>query len=145
MPFYIFLAALAGAMLPLQGSLNARLGRALGSAFWAAGVSAALTALLLGLAGLIVTRSLPRMDGLATLPAWAWLGGLCGFFIMAGITLAAPRLGAAGMVAFVVAGQVIFSIVIDRFGLFGMTAQPISLQRLTAAGLFLAGAVLITK
>ena len=143
MPFFIFVAALAGAMLPLQGAFNARLGRALGSAFWAAGVSAGLTALLLGIAGLALTRSLPRMDTLSDLPPWAWLGGVCGFFIMAGITLAAPRLGAAGMVAFVVAGQVIFSIVIDRFGLFGMAAQPISLQRMLAAAMFLGGAILI--
>jgi transporter family-2 protein len=143
MPFFIFVAALAGAMLPLQGSLNARLGRALGSSFWAAGVSAALTAILLGTAGFLITRSLPKTDDLSTLPPWAWLGGVCGFFIMAGITLAAPRLGAAGMVAFVVAGQVVFSMIIDRFGLFGMTAQPISYQRLLAAGLFLGGAVLI--
>lgn len=57
---------------------------------------------------------------------------------MAGITLAAPRVGAAGMVAFVVSGQVLFSIVIDRFGLFCMTTQPISLQSLLAAGLLLA-------
>lgn len=145
MPFYIFVAVLAGAMLPLQGSLNARLGRALGSAFWAAGVSAALTALLLVAAGVLVTRSLPKTEGLTALPLWAWLGGVCGFFIMAGITLAAPRLGAAGMVAFVVAGQVVFSMIIDRFGLFGMTPQPISPQLLIAAGLFLSGAVLITR
>jgi transporter family-2 protein len=145
MPFFIFIAVFAGAMLPLQGSINARLGRALGSAFWAAGVSAALTAILLAAAGLAITRSLPKVDGLSSLPSWAWLGGICGFFIMAGITLAAPRLGAAGMVAFVVAGQVIFSMVIDRFGLFGMTAQPISYQRLLAAGLFLSGAALIIR
>ena len=101
MSFFIFIAAFAGAMLPLQGSINARLGRALGSAFWAAGVSAALTGILLGVASLAITRSLPKVDGLSSLPSWAWLGGICGFFIMAGITLAAPRLGAAGMVAFV--------------------------------------------
>lgn len=143
MPFFILVASLAGAMLPLQGVFNARLGRALGSAFWAAGTSAALTALLLAIAGLVLTRSLPRVDALSDLPPWAWFGGFCGFFIMAGITLAAPRLGAAGMVAFVVAGQVIFSIVIDRFGLFGVTAQPVSIQRLLAAAMFMGGAILI--
>lgn len=143
MPLFILIALLAGAMLPMQAVFNARLGQTLGSAFWAAGFSAALSALLLCGAGFIVTRGLPRTDDLSSLPLWAWVGGFCGLVTLAGITLAAPRLGAATMVALVVAGQVIFSLLLDRFGLFGLSPQPLTSQRVLAAALLLGGAVLI--
>lgn len=142
MPFFILSALIAGAMLPLQGAFNARLGRGLGSAFWAAGISASLSAILLFAAGLYLSRGLPRLAELSSLPLWAWAGGVCGVITLAGVTLVTPRLGAAGMVALVVAGQVVFSLLIDRFGLFDMTQHPLSLQRILATALLLCGAIL---
>lgn len=143
MAFFILIALLAGAMLPLQAIFNARLGRSLGSVFWAAGFSAAMSAVLLCLTGFILTRALPRTGDLAALPGWAWAGGLCGLVTLAGVTLSATRLGAGGMVALVVSGQVIFSLILDRFGLFGLIPHPLTLQRVAAAFLLLSGAILI--
>jgi transporter family-2 protein len=59
------------------------------------------------------------------------------------MTAAAPRLGAATMIAAVICGQVIFSLILDRFGLFGLTVQPLSPRRVLAACLLLSGAFLI--
>lgn len=142
MPLFILAALSAGAMLPLQALFNARLGRSVGSAFYAAGFSAALSALLLVLAGFVAMGS-PRTGDLAALPLWAWAGGVCGLVTLAGITFAAPRLGAGGTVALVVTGQVIFSLLLDHFGLFGLAPQAVTLQRVLAAALLLSGAVLI--
>lgn len=130
-------------MLPAQGVFNARLGRALGSTFWAAGISATCSAVLLFAVGFCLTRGLPRTAELSALPLWAWAGGVCGVVTLAGVALVTPRLGAAGMVALVVAGQVIFSLLLDRLGLFDMTQHPLTLQRILAAGLLLGGAILI--
>ncbi|RVV97161.1 DMT family transporter [Mesobaculum littorinae] len=143
MPFLILSALLAGAMLPLQGAFNARLGRALGSAFWAAGVSAFLSAILLFAVGMYLTRGLPRPAGLSDLPLWAWAGGICGVITLAGIALVTPRLGAAGMVALVITGQVLFSLLLDRLGLFDLPQHPFTFQRFLAAGMLLGGAILI--
>jgi transporter family-2 protein len=143
MPLFILAALLAGAMLPLQALFNARLGQSIGSAFYAAGFSAALSALLLVVAGFFAMWGLPRTGGLSAIPLWAWAGGVCGLVTLAGITLAAPRLGAGGTVALVVTGQVIFSLVLDHFGLFGLAPQAVTLQRVLAAALLLSGAVLI--
>lgn len=142
MPWFILAALSAGAMLPLQALFNARLGRSVGSMFYAAGFSAALSALLLVLAGFLAMGS-PRTGDLSAVPAWAWAGGVCGLVTLAGITFAAPRLGAGSTVALVVTGQVIFSLVLDHFGLFGLAAQPVTLQRALAATLLLSGALLI--
>jgi len=73
------------------------------------------------------------------------LAGLCGVMTLAGVTVSLPRLGAAAMVALVIAGQVAFSLVIDRFGLFGVPPHPITVQRAIAAVLLLAGTVLLLQ
>jgi transporter family-2 protein len=143
MPIVILTALVAGAMLPLQAVINARLGRALGSSIWAASVSGAVTTIALVVLGFAVTRALPRTAGVAELPWWAWTGGLCGVLALAGMTATAPRLGAAAMIALVVTGQVVFSLLLDRFGLFGLVAHPLTPQRMLAAGLLLTGAILI--
>ena len=143
MPAAILTALLAGAMLPLQAVFNARLGRVLGSPIWATCVSGAVTTVTLLVLGLVVTRELPRTAGAVELPCWAWAGGLCGVVALAGMTATAPRLGAAMMIAMVVTGQVVFSLVLDRFGLFGLTASPLTPQRMLAACLLLTGAILI--
>jgi transporter family-2 protein len=139
----LFLALVAGAMLPLQAALNARLGRVLGSSIWAASVSGAVTTLTLVIIGASILRVPPRVADLAGLPWWAWTGGFCGVFALVGMAAAAPRLGAATMIAAVICGQVIFSLILDRFGLFGLTVQLLSPRRVLAVCLLLSGAFLI--
>ena len=143
MPGPVLLALIAGAMLPLQAAINARLGRVLGSPVWAAAVSGAVLTVALVLLGLFAIRTLPRTEGAATLPWWAWTGGLCGAFVLTATTAVAPRLGTAAMIAMVVTGQVVCSLLLDRFGLFGLAAYPLTPRRLLAAVLLIGGAALI--
>jgi len=143
MPTATLTALLVGAMLPLQAIFNARLGRVLGTPIWASCLSGAVTTITLLVFGLVVTRGLPRTAGAAELPWWAWTGGLSGVVALAGMAATVPRLGAATMIAMVVTGQVVFSLVLDRFGLFGLTASPLTPQRMLAACLLLTGAILI--
>lgn len=63
----LVLALVAGAMLPLQAALNARLGRVLGSSGWAASVSCAVTTLTLVIVG-VALRFTPPIAGNADLP-----------------------------------------------------------------------------
>jgi transporter family-2 protein len=48
------------------------------------------------------------------------------------------------MIALVMAGQVLGSLAIDSFGLFGLATQPMSPSRILAALLLIAGAGLMT-
>lgn len=140
---YTSLAVLAGAMLPLQAAINARLAKVIGSSVWAAAYSGAALAVLLTIVAGLFFRSMPRTEGLSSLPWWAWTGGVCGAVVLSATTATAPRLGAAAMVAFVMTGQVAGSLVLDHFGLFGLDVQIITLKRLAAAVLLIAGALLI--
>ncbi len=141
----ILIALAAGTMLPLQAVLNARLARPMDSSLWAAAISGAVTTVTLVIIGLAISRGLPRSEGSADLPPWAWAGGLWGAVALTAMTAAAPRLGAATMIAMVVTGQVLFSLIVDKYGLFGAAAYPLTARRVIAACLLLAGALLYVK
>ena len=141
MPAILF-ALLAGAMLPAQAAVNARLGRTLGSPVWAAAVSGAVLTIALVAIGIVAVRSMPRTVGLLTVPWWAWTGGLCGALVLAATAAVAPRLGTGTMIAMVVVGQVLCSIALDQFGALGVAEHPIDLRRSVAAALIVAGALL---
>jgi transporter family-2 protein len=54
-----------------------------------------------------------------------------------------PKLGASGFLALALAGQMITSIVLDHFGLFGLVERHLTLPRLFGAVLLMAGVALI--
>ena len=141
----LLLAVAAGVLLPLQAGINAQLRTALGSP-----VAAALISFLVGTAGLAVVTlalraPLPLRSAWEASPWWQWTGGLIGaVYVLASIVLA-PRLGAATLVAAVVAGQMLSSVLLDQYGLVGFPVHPISAVRLLGAGLVIVGVLLIQR
>lgn len=142
--FLIFLAAAAGVMLPLQAVVNARLGRAIGGPLWAAALSSVVVATVLACLALASGKPWPRLSQMIGLPWWVWIGGLCGAVVLSATTAVAPRIGAANMIALVMTGQVLAAMTLDRLGWFEMAIQPFSVQRMAAAALLIAGAVLMS-
>jgi transporter family-2 protein len=57
----------------------------------------------------------------------------------------APRLGAATLVAALVAGQMVASLALDHFGWVGFTVHPIDPWRLLGAALIVGGVVLVQR
>ena len=72
-----------------------------------------------------------------------YLGGLCGFVIIASLAFVFPKIGAAYAVALMVGGQCVAALTIDHFGLMGMPRDPLTIQRLIGVALVAAGAVVI--
>ncbi|KLU21827.1 hypothetical protein EOS_33860 [Caballeronia mineralivorans PML1(12)] len=140
--FLSLLGIFAGAMLPLQAAINARLATAVGSPIWAAAISGAVLTLALIAAALIGLRTGPRLVG-NELPWWAWTGGFCGAVVLSATTAIAPRLGASTMIALVMAGQILCSILLDQFGLLGLSVHETSPKRMAASILLMAGAALM--
>ena len=54
-------------------------------------------------------------------------------------------LGASGLTAVVITGQLAMSVVIDRFGLLGVARQQISAQRVIGLVLLVAGVALVVR
>jgi bacterial/archaeal transporter family-2 protein len=116
-------------------------GKGEGFIFLVAGFS--VGAVALGVAALVVQRSLP--DSVASAPWWAWTGGLLGaLFVLASIILT-PRLGAATTIGLILTGQVLASIVIDHFGLIRVPVHEASFPRIIGALLIVAGVVMVQR
>lgn len=144
---WIALALLGGAVLPVQGAINAQLDTELDAAIAVAAFSflVATAAMALALAGaLAVGAARPRVTPLVRVPWWGWLGGVCGAIYVTSVFLLIPRIGAAPVVALTVAGQQLASVLVDRYGLLRLPRRPISRRRLLGVCLLLAGVAFIT-
>lgn len=73
-----------------------------------------------------------------------FLGGLIGAIVVVASLVAVTEIGAAGLTAALVSGQLIGSVILDRFGAFGLKQIPVSAVRLAAAAALLAGTFLAT-
>lgn len=140
----IFLGAGAGALVGMQAPINSRLGKTVG------GVQAATFSFLVGTAALVAISFILR-GGLTSLgqvgkvPWWALVGGLLGAVYVFVALEAVKTLGASGLTAVVITGQLTMSVVIDRLGLLGVARAPISVHRVLGIVLLIAGVALVVR
>ena len=137
------LAAGAGVSFVVQQAVNATLRQALDSAAWAGFVSyLGGTLCMLALAAAL-RDPWPSAALVARSHWWAWSGGLFGAIYIAVSILLVPRLGAATVVALIVAGQMLGALVLDQYGWLGLAQQPADLKRIVGAVLLVIGVVLM--
>jgi bacterial/archaeal transporter family-2 protein len=115
-PVLIALALAAGAMLPLQALVNARLGAQLAAPVWAATLQNVLGALAMGLVVLAMREPAPPAAQFAAAPIWSWAGGILGATYVLIALLATPKLGATRTMVAVITGQLVASVLFDQFG-----------------------------
>jgi transporter family-2 protein len=143
---WIALALAAGAVLPIQGAINAQLRSDLDApvATGAFSFLVATAAMLVALAA-VPRRTVrrPTPAALRRLPWWGWLGGLCGATYVTAVFVLIPEIGAAPTIALTVAGQQIASVLVDRHGLLRLPRRPIPPARLLGVAVLLAGVALI--
>jgi transporter family-2 protein len=73
------------------------------------------------------------------------VGGLLGAVYVFVAIEAVRTLGASGLAAVVITGQLVISVVIDRFGLLGVAKQHISAGRILGLVLLAAGVALVVR
>ncbi|GAA4187943.1 DMT family transporter [Microbispora amethystogenes] len=144
---WVLLGVVAGAVLPVQGAVNAILRGEIHQPLATAMISfvvATVTIAVVLVALLALGRTpRPRLGGLRTMPWWGWLGGGCAaVYVTATFTLI-PAIGAAATVALTVTGQQLASAVIDHHGLLRLPRRPLTAPRLTGLALLIAGSVLV--
>lgn len=142
---YFVLALVAGMALTIQVGINSTLRRGLGNPGMAAFVSFVVGAVGLALYLLVLRTSLPTRAAIASVPSWAWFGGLLGAFYVATTVIVGPRLGSATLLALVVLGQLLAALVIDHFGWIGFPQHPLSALRILGAILLFGGVLLIVR
>ena len=145
MIFFLVLALAAGVLLPVQAGLNAQLRSALGSPIAAAFISFLVGTAALAAVALVFRISFPFSRAWAVTHPVQWSGGIIGALYVFAAVVLAPKLGAGTLVAAVVAGQMITSLLLDHYGLIGFPVHSLSPVRLIGAALIIAGVVLIQR
>ena len=140
---YVLFAFAAGAALPVQFGINAQLSSWLDSPVRAAFVSFLTGAIILAVAAALLFKPLPSGNRLGHAPWWVWIGGAFGAFYVVASIVAAPRLGAATVVAVIVAGQSLASVVVDHYGWVGFEPRHVSAGRLVGMALVGSGVALV--
>lgn len=140
----VLLAVAAGAFVGLQAPVNARLGKGIGS------LQAATVSFMIGTLALIVVASLSSggLSGIANVgrvPWWALIGGFLGAFFVVVALITVRTLGLSALTAIVVTGQLTIAVVVDRFGLLGLSKQQIGAPRIVGLVLLLVGVVLVVR
>ncbi|HEX7293432.1 MAG TPA: DMT family transporter [Solirubrobacterales bacterium] len=139
----VMLTAVAGGLIALQAPINAGLGRATGS------LPAALVSFVVGtiaLTAIVVISG--KAGGLSSTFDVSWyylLGGLLGAVYVANALIAVSAIGAGGVAAATITGQLTASVAIDRFGWFGLDEVPLTPERLLGVALLLVGTILVVR
>ena len=140
----VLLGVGAGCLVGMQAPINSRLGKSVGS------VEAATFSFLVGTAALVLILLVARggIGGLVRVgraPWWALVGGLLGAVYVSVALVAVRTLGASGLTAVVIGGQLAISVAIDRFGLLGVAKQSVGAQRILGVALLAVGVLLVVR
>jgi len=136
---YLIWALLAGAFIPLIGILNGRVGRALGEPFYASVMLFGVAIILALVVSVIFGKAAPSVQDLQTLRPMDYTAGFIVAFYVISATVLAGKIGVANFIVMAVSGQIMFSLMIDHFGLFGAPVKPINMTQLVGAVLLLIG------
>ncbi len=140
----VLLTAFTGGLVALQAPINSGLGKAVGT-WQAAFVSFAIGTLALAIIASLASGGLGEVAGVRDVSLVYLAGGLLGAAYVTTILVTVRTLGAGGVVAATIAGQLAVSVVVDHFGLLGVTKQPITLARVVGVVLLGLGTYLVVR
>lgn len=133
----------ASALVAAQAPINSQLGRAVGT-FEASFVSFAIGTVALAVV-VAVTGGFADLRHVGDVRWYYLTGGLLGVVYVSTLLVAVRTLGASGILAGTLVGQLAASVVIDRFGLLGVQEATITATRVSGIALVAVGALLVTR
>jgi transporter family-2 protein len=125
--------------------MTAQLRKVLQSANTAALISFVVGTLALITLVLLLRTPVPDRGTLASVPVWAWFGGLLGAFYVASSTVVAANLGATTLLGLALLGQLSTALVIDHYGWLGLPENPVTLARIGGVALVALGVWLVSR
>ncbi len=142
---YLIVAVCAGMALPFQAGINASLAKQLGSAPQSAWVSFLGGLLMMSFFCWVKGAGVPSLRVLQQAPPHLLTGGFLGGTMVITVILLAPKIGAVAVVACLVVGQLLVSVIIDHYGWVGFHVRPISAMRLLGVAMLIAGVFIIQR
>jgi transporter family-2 protein len=139
----VLIMAAVGGFIALQAPINAGLGKATGS-FAAALVSFAVGTLILA-AIVVASGKAGGVPEAANVQWYYLLGGILGAAYVFSALVLVDEIGAGGVAAATVTGQLVTSVLLDRLGVLGLEQTSLSWDRLLGVGLLLVGTYLVVR
>ena len=143
MILYGLIAAFVGATFAAQPVINGEIARQTGSPFWATMVSISVSLLCLTALALAGVGGRVPTDKLLGLPPWVLIGGAIGVGVVMSAVWLTPIIGVTAFFTWLIAGQLIASLVMDHFGIMGLPVNEISTWRIVGVVMTLSGAILV--
>ena len=140
----LLLTVVAGGLIALQAPINSMLGKSVGT-FAAASVSFMVGTIALVLITVLLGGGFGDVGEARHLPWYYLLGGVLGAVYVTTALVAVRSLGAGGVTAATISGQLTLSLVIDQLGILGVDKQPITWERVLGVLLLALGTVLIVR
>jgi transporter family-2 protein len=135
----------AGGVVAAQAPANNVLSERLGT-FGAASVNFLVGTICVLIVTFAFAGGLDGDEGARTPPWYYWvLGGLGGVAIVVTTLVAVRELGAGGVTAAVIAGQLTLSVVLDRLGVLGLEERAVTWDKVLGIALLAAGTVLVVR
>ncbi|WP_428374895.1 DMT family transporter [Lichenicoccus sp.] len=137
------LILIAGALQAFGPPMNGALRKSLENPWLASTVSFLPIVAFLMVLFFCLPHPLPSARGLASMPWWAPLGGLMGAFAVIMGLLFVDKIGAGPFAGLTITANILMSLAVDQFGLFGIEQHSLSIWRILGGALMTAGIVLI--
>lgn len=135
------LAAFAGAIMALQGSLNAGLSKQVG--LWEMTFLVHVLGTLISLGIILTPLAGDQLANLFTVPWYFWLGGPAGVAIIYSVARSIPSVGVTAATTAIILAQLSTAALIDHLGLFGLEKIPFKMIKVLGIVLMGGGAWLL--
>ena len=121
----LLLTVVAGGLIAMQAPINSMLGKSVGT-FAAASVSFVVGTIVLVVITVFVGGGFGDVGEARHLPWYYLIGGVLGAVYVTTALVAVRELGAGGVTAATIAGQLTLSLVIDQLGILGVDERAIT-------------------
>ena len=140
----VMATAVAGGLVAMQAPINSGLGKAVGS------LPAASFSFAIGLVALVgITfvsgEGFGQIGEIGGLSWYYLIGGLLGAVYVTTVLISVRTLGAGGVTAATIAGQLSMSVVLDQLGILGLAQKQLTPARVIGVALLAAGVFLIVR
>jgi bacterial/archaeal transporter family-2 protein len=134
----------AGGLVAMQAPINSTLGKSVGT-FAAGSISFAVGLSVLASITVLFAGGFGDVSSVADLRWYYLTGGLLGAAYVTTVLVSVRTLGAGGVTAATIAGQLTLAVIIDRLGWFGVAERAFTWDRILGIALLAIGTFLVVK
>lgn len=141
---YLLIALVLGFCTPLQTAANSRMRQLVASAPLATLISFAVSTIVLVIVALLASIPLtPSPQALHDAPWWSWFIGIIPLITITIAIHLFKEIGQLQAMVIPLFSQLLFSLCVDHFGLFGARVMPLGWQRALGAALLIVGVTMV--